>query len=104
MSDDRRLRDIEAAISELRERFIPVSAHRMDQLWSSVRETLDKFANDLIEAELARRGHSDTLAKVLHQMSQMQAVMSSQAVEISLQRQQINDLVVKLEETVEKVG
>lgn len=94
--DERELRDLKAKIVELQERYHPVSEERLAKLWASVRESLDDFTQRLVEQELARRGHNDTLAKLLNQQRQNEAVMQAQAVTVNQLQEQVNTLAVQV--------
>ena len=93
---DRDLRDLRARVDEIAETHFPVSQARMDQLWASVRETLDDFTSRLVEQELARRGHNDTLIKLLKQHQQMETVMKALSVNVNQMQEQLNAIALEL--------
>lgn len=112
MTDERRLRNLEARVEELAERYFPVSEKRLNQLWESVRASLDEFTQRLIAQELARRGHNDTLAKLLAGQQKIDTVLATQAVQIRNLQEQLNTTTIRLAEleaerlgeTVEPIG
>ena len=93
---DRDLRDLRARVEEIATTHFPISQARLDQLWKSVRESLDDFTARLVEQELARRGHNDTLIKLLNQHRQMETVMQALSISVNQMQEQLNAIALEL--------
>ncbi len=96
--DERKAREIEQRVINLETLYQPASGERIDKMWASVRETMDTFAAQLVQAELDRRGLRDTVAVLLAQHRQMEVVMQALAVQVSEMQEQVNTIAVVLNE------
>lgn len=100
--DDRKEREIEQRIINLETLYQPASGERIDRMWAAVRETMDEFTAQLVQAELDRRGLNDTVVKLLNQHRQMEVIMQMNSVQLSEMQEQVNTAVMALEELKEE--
>jgi hypothetical protein len=69
---------LEAKLNGVLERYKPVSEERLNRLWGSVRETINKFSANLAEAQESRRLQNEAIASLAGEVQSLKQVVIMQ--------------------------